>query len=99
MYPLAKTDEFIAVWHRVLREWLLWPEPRIERFVARFLAFVEPEMQMDRTPAFYLAHALMPPSLWCRYHGLERIRIEKEIEAAVVQDDPVAHLQATYDWA
>lgn len=98
MYPPANTQEFIAVWHRVLRDWLSWPESRIERFVSRFRPFVDREMQTDRSPAFYLAHALLPPSLYRQFEGLKRVQIEKEIEAAVVQDDPGAHLQPTYDW-
>jgi len=86
------------VWRRVLREWLSWPEPRIEKFVSRFRTFVEPEWHSDRTPIFFLTHALLPPSLHQRYKGPGRIQIEKEIEAAVDQNYQATYLQPAFDW-
>jgi hypothetical protein len=92
----AGPEDYIAVWRRVLSEWLSWSEPRMERFILRFRPFVE--TPTDRTPAWYLCHVLLPPALHQRYQGLERINIEKQMEEAIVQDDSAAHLQATYDW-
>ena len=91
-------EDYVAVWRRVLGGWLSWSEPRIERFVRRFRPFVDSGMPTDRTPVWYLAHVLLPPSLHRRYQGLERINIEKEIEEAVVQDDSAAHLLTNHDW-
>ncbi len=94
----ARTQEYVAIWHRVLGGWLSWPEPRVDTFANRMRPFIEPEMLSDRTPIFYLAHVLLPPSLRQRFEGKERITAQKEVEAAVVQHDPDAHLLATYDW-
>jgi hypothetical protein len=98
MYAPASTEDYIAVWQRVLRAWLLWPEPRIERFIHRFRPFAEPGMRLDRTPVWFLTHVLEPPSLRRRYQGGDRIGIDLEIEVAIVGEDSADHLQPNYDW-
>jgi len=98
MHAPARTEDYIAVWQRVLRGWLSWPEPRIERFIRRFRPFAEPEMRTDRTPVWFLTHVLEPPSIHQRYQVKDRIRIEFEIEVAVVGEDTAAHLQPGFDW-
>jgi len=92
MHAPARTEDYVAVWQRVLRDWLSWPEPRIERFTHRFRPFAEPEMRTDRTPVWFLTHVLEPPSLHQRYQGGDRVPIDFEIEVAVVGEDSAAHL-------
>jgi len=94
----ARTEDYVAVWQRVLRDWLSWPEPRIERFIHRFRPFAEPEMRTDRTPVWFLTHVLEPPSLHRRYQGKDRIAIDLEIEVAIVGEYSAAHLQPSFDW-
>ena len=98
MRTAVRTEDYVAVWQRVLRDWLSWPEPRIERFILRFRPFAEPEMRTDRTPVWFLTHVLEPPSLRQRYQGVDRIAIDLEIEVAVVGEDSATHLQPGYDW-
>lgn len=98
MHTPAKTEDYVAVWQRVLSRWLSWPEPRIERFIHRFRPFAEPETRMDRTPVWFLTDVLEPPSLHQRYQGGDRIRIDLELEVAVLGEDFAAHLQPDFDW-
>ncbi len=98
MHTPARTEDYVAVWRRVLRGWLSWAEPRIEQFIHRFRPFAEPETRMDRTPVWFLTHVLEPPSLHRRYQGKARIAIDFEIEVAIVGEDSAAHLQSSFDW-
>jgi hypothetical protein len=98
MHTPARTEDYVAVWRRVLRGWLSWPEPRIERFIQRFRPFAEPETRTDRTPVWFLTHVLEPPSLRQRYQVKDRIRIDFEIEVAIVGEGSAAHLQPSFDW-
>ena len=98
MHAPATTEDYVAVWRRVLHGWLSWPEQRIERFIRRFRPFAEPDTRMDRTPVWFLTHVLEPPSLHQRYQGGDRVRIDFEIELAVVGDDSATHLQPSFDW-
>ena len=98
MHTPASPEDYVAVWQRVLRGWLSWPEPRIERFIHRFRPFAEPEARTDRTPVWFLTHVLEPPSLHQRYQGADRITIDLEIEVAVVGEDSTAHLHPSFDW-
>jgi hypothetical protein len=98
MHTPASTEDYVAVWQRVLRDWLSWPEPRIERFIHRFRPLVEREWRTDRTPIWFLTHVLEPPSLHRRYQGGDRVAIDFEIEVAVVGEDSAAHLLPSFDW-
>jgi hypothetical protein len=98
MHTPARTEDYVAVWRRVLGGWLSWPEPRIERFIHRFGPFAEPDMRTDRTPVWFLTHVLEPPSLRQRYQFKDRILIDFEIEVAIVGEDSAAHLQSGFDW-
>jgi hypothetical protein len=98
MLAPVRTEECIAVWRRILSDWLSWPEHRIERFIRRFGPFAEPEMRLDRTPVWFLTHVLEPPSLRQRYPGGDRISIDLEIEVAVVGEDSADHLRTNFDW-
>lgn len=98
MHTPAGMEDYVAVWRRVLRGWLSWPESRIERFIHRFGPLAEPRTRMDRTPVWFLTHVLEPPSLHRRYQGKDRIAIDFEIEVAIVGDDSAAHLEPGFDW-
>ncbi len=98
MHAPSTTEDYVTVWERVLRSWLSWPEPRIERFIHRFRPFAEAEMRTDRTPVWFLTHVLEPPSLRRRYQPMDRIAIDFAIEMAVVGEDSAAHLQPSFDW-
>ena len=98
MHTPAGTEDYVAVWRRVLRGWLAWSELRIEKFNHRFRPFAEPETRMDRTPVWFLTHVLEPPSLHRRYQGKDRIAIDFEIEVAIVGEDSAAHLHPSFDW-
>src|SRR5688572_43107 len=109
--PPNKLSVHLEVWHRVLGDWLSWPEHRITAFVGRWQKFFEPPSDTDaevaaslvrefyhRWPAERLIRLLFSPSLRRRGNADQLSEIQSELENAIYQGDHSAHCLPSYDW-